>query len=98
MKVRWTLRAERCLFEIGDYIALDDPEAAVRWIRRLRERVRKAARMPGTGRAVPEIQRADIREVLLGHYRIIYRVAERALVVLFVIEGHQLIPDHLDRE
>jgi toxin ParE1/3/4 len=93
VKVRWTRKAERCLYEIGDYIALDDPKAAVRWIRQLRDRVRRASALPGTGRVVPELQREDIREVLLRNYRLMYRVDKRELVV---IEGHKLLPDDLD--
>jgi plasmid stabilization system protein ParE len=88
VKVRWSHRAERDLYDIADYIALDDPAAALRWVQRLRERARKAARMPRAGRRVPELARDDLHEVFLGAYRIIYRVEARSIVVLTIIEGH----------
>lgn len=93
MKLRWSYQAERDLYEIGDYIALDDPAAAASWIERLQERARRAARMPSSGRHVPESDDEDVREVFLGTYRIIYRVLRDGILVLAVIEGHQLLRD-----
>lgn len=53
--------------------------------------------MPGTGRVVPEYGREDVREVLLGNYRIIYAVRADALYVITVLEGHrQLRTDEID--
>jgi toxin ParE1/3/4 len=96
VKLRWSARALTDLIEIADYIALDDIVAARRWINRLRDRARKATVMPGAGRKVPELDRDDIREVFAGTYRIIYRINQRELVVVTVVEGHQLLPDRVD--
>ena len=90
MKLRWTSRARRDLLAISRYIARDDPSAARQWIERLRKRSRKAAATPLAGRVVPEIQRADIREVFVRTYRIVYRVHEDSIDVLTVFEGHRL--------
>ncbi len=92
MKLRWTGRARRDLLEIGRYIARDDPEAARRWIQRLRTRAHGAAEHPLSGRTVPEFQRDDIREVFLKTYRIVYLVREETVDVLTVFEGHRLLP------
>ena len=96
MKLRWSARSLTDLIEIADYIALDDLDAARRWVTRLRDRARKAAAMPGAGRKVPELDRDDIREVFAGTYRIIYRIDHRELVVVTVVEGHQLLPEKID--
>lgn len=93
MRVRWSAQAERDLYEIGDYIALDDPTAAAAWIERLQERARRAAHMPSSGRHVPESDDENVREVFLGNYRIVYRVQRDGILVLTVIEGHQLLRD-----
>ena len=90
--VRWTQRAAKDLIAIGDYIASDDPGAARRFVERLRRRARDAARTPLAGRQVPELRRDDVREVLLGSYRIVYRVARGGIEVLTVFEGHRLLP------
>ena len=94
MKLRWTARARRDLSAIGRYIARDDPVAARRWLERLRARARSAAKKPRVGRVVPELQREDLREVLLRTYRIVYRVREDAIHVLTVFEGHRLLREH----
>ena len=91
MRLRWTLQARDDLRAIRRFIARDKPEAARRWVQRLRERARAAARMPDSGRAVPELQLPDVREVILGGYRIVYRVERRDVVVLTVFEGHRLL-------
>jgi plasmid stabilization system protein ParE len=95
MGVRWSDGAELDLYEIGDYIALDDPIAAERWIDRLRDRARRAALMPNGGRRVPEIDEEDVREVFLGNYRIVYRIESGGIMVLAVLEGHRRLS--LDR-
>ncbi len=91
MRLRWSDRAGAELKDIGRYIRRDNPEAARKWVARLRQRARAAARSPLAGRVVPEFGRDEIREVLLGNYRIVYRVEEKALTVLTVFEGHRLL-------
>ena len=92
MRLRWTARARKDLLEIAGYIARDDPAAARRWVERLRDRARRAAELPMSGRVVPEIGRPDIREVFVRNYRIVYRVLEVEVHVLTVFEGHRLLP------
>jgi len=91
VKLRWTARARSDLFAIGRYIARDNPEVARRWVARLRERARAAARRPVAGRIVPELNRPDIREVLLRSYRLVYRLKDDSVHVLTVFEGHRLL-------
>jgi toxin ParE1/3/4 len=92
MRVRWTGQALEDLKGIAAFISADSPEAASRWVGRLKERARKAAPMPYSGRKVPELDRDDIREVLLGNYRIVYRIYPKFIDILTVFEGHRLFP------
>ncbi len=85
--------AEHDLREIAAYIGRDDRVAARRWLQKLRARARSAARAPKAGRKVPEYDREDLREVLLGAYRLGYRLSATDVVLLFVIEGHQRLRD-----
>jgi toxin ParE1/3/4 len=89
MKLRWTGRARRDLIEIGRYIARDKPGAARRWVERLRSTAKKAAKQPLAGRRIPELGNDNVREVLLGQYRIVYQIQKREIRVLTVIEGHR---------
>jgi plasmid stabilization system protein ParE len=89
--LRWTERAAADLIAIGGYIAADDPAAARVWVEKLRLRAAKASKLPRSGRVVPEVGRADVREVLLRTYRIVYRIVDGGIVVLTVFEGHRLL-------
>ena len=95
MKLRWSDRARRDLLRIGRYIARDDPAAARLWVERLRNKAQMASRNPNMGRIVPEYSRPDLREVVQGRYRIVYKVSEEACTILTVFEGHRLIPEDL---
>ncbi len=88
--IRWTERAVADLIAIGEYIAIDKPDAARRWVERLRHQAELAAQVPLAGRRVPEIARDDVRETFLRKYRIVYRVDADGITVLTVFEGHRL--------
>jgi len=93
MKLFWTETAKQDLLTIKKYISIDSPVAAKRWVQRLRERARNALHAPLAGRAVPELSRDDIRELIEGNYRVVYQVFADRLVILTVFEGHQLFPE-----
>jgi hypothetical protein len=44
---------------------------------------------------VPELGRDDLREVLIGNYRIVYEVHREESRILTVFEGHHLLPKSL---
>jgi plasmid stabilization system protein ParE len=90
--IRWSSRASADLVEIGDYIARRDPEAAARFVGELMDRVLVLADEPRSGRLVPEIGDESIRELILGNYRIVYRLAGGEAQVLTVFEGRHLLP------
>ena len=93
--ILWSERARRDLFEIGDFIARDKPGAASKLVREILDAVGRTALFPTSGRIVPEIGRSDIREVILGNYRIVYQLNESTIVVLTVFESHSLIDEFL---
>lgn len=95
-RLRWTQRAVSDLEAIDAYIAADDPDAAERWIGRLMEHASKAAWTPYAGRAVPELRRTEIRELMLRSYRIVYRIQGEEIHVLTVFEGHRLFPEDVN--
>ncbi len=96
MTLRWTKRSRRDLIEIGRHIARDKPEAARRWVERLRQGACVAAKKPRVGRRVPEVGRDDLREVLVGNYRIVYEIHRAEIRILTVFEGHRLLPPLID--
>lgn len=93
--ISWTHRARRDLFEIGDFIARDKPEAASRWVARIIEAVERSTLFPASGRIVPEVDREDIREIIVDHYRIVYQSRSNQIIVLTVFEGHRMLIDSM---
>ena len=89
MRVVWSPRAIRRVVEAADFIALDKPDAARRWAEATFAAVERLAEFPHSGRVVPELRRREIREVIHGSYRIIYRVGEEDVFILTVRHGAQ---------
>lgn len=89
MKVLWTDQAFERLAEIEEHIARDDQATAERFIDRLIDRSQALADHPGLGRILPELLGSELRELVEGNYRIVYRSQGDTVVVLTVFEGHR---------
>ncbi|MFC1233790.1 type II toxin-antitoxin system RelE/ParE family toxin [Vibrio sp. F74] len=72
MKVVWSPLALEKLGDAAEFIALDDPEAARNWINEIFDKADLLGTLPEMGRMVPEMPHTQYREILFGHYRIIY--------------------------
>jgi len=92
--IRWTQRARRDVLEIGDFIARDKPEAAARWAGRIIDTVGRLAAFPRSGRPVLEIERNDLREIVLDSYRIVHQIRGEEVIVLTVFDGHMRLDQH----
>jgi plasmid stabilization system protein ParE len=73
VRVSWSPLADEQVDEVVAYVAADDQAAALTWLEHLLEQVASLARFPDSGRIVPELQRDDLRELIVGSYRVIYR-------------------------
>ena len=94
-RVVWSERAAREVTAIWEYIAQDSPEDAARWAEGTVATGSEIGAMPLAGRRVPEVGRDDVREVIRGTYRIMYRVTAHRVDILAVREGHRLFPPDL---
>jgi len=92
VKVVWLPLAIDRVYEIAEYIALDNPVAAANWVEDIFAKVKPLAEFPEIGRIVPELGRGDIKELIFGNYRIIYRVSA-SIAVLTVRHSKQLLLD-----
>jgi toxin ParE1/3/4 len=72
-----------------DYIAAERPSAALRWLDDVMTQTRSLAQFPDRGRIVPELQRPEIREVLVDSYRIPYRRDDGQVTVLAVLHDRR---------
>lgn len=92
MKVCWTDEALGHLDAIHDYIARNSEIYARRMVDRLTSRSKQIGRFPQSGRMVPEYHDVDIREVIEGPYRIIYRILSKQIDVVAVMHSARLLP------
>lgn len=73
-KIRWTVGARRDLHEIINYIADDSPAYAINFAERIILAVDRLETFPKLGRIVPEYQDTNVRELIVGNYRVVYRI------------------------
>jgi len=95
LKVRWTPEAEDERLEIGEYIALDNPRAAIRIDALLETAVLKLADFPRIGR--PGVV-AGTRE-LIPHesYRIVYEIRDDGIWIVSIVHtARRWPPDNSD--
>jgi toxin ParE1/3/4 len=89
VKLVWSPLALERLVEIGESLAVEQPIAAGKWVEGAFDAVVRLRRFPLSGRSVPEIRRTDLREVIYGAFRIIYRVDQDRVVVLTIRHARQ---------
>ncbi len=85
--IAWTDESRRWLEDIFEYIAADNPEAAVRTVQGIYERAQVLATFPEIGHCYHASPR-NVRILLYGHYRIAYLVKDDGNIdVLGVFHG-----------
>ena len=89
----WTGPALRNLLEIVQHIKMDKPKAAKRFGKQVKTKVSRLAQFPNSGRIVPEFSISTLREIIVGDYRIIYRIVsrKRKVEILTVFHGAKAI-------
>ncbi len=81
--------AEADLEDILEYIARDKPDAALRWVQRIRERCELIADNPEIGERRPEFRTGEFRSSLVGKYVIFYRAVSGAIEIARVVRGER---------
>jgi len=87
--LRWTEQAVTQLGAIAEYVAVSSPVYAEQVVDRVVRRLAQAQQFSESGRAVPEYQSAEIRELVEFPYRLIYRVQPDAIEVLAILHGRR---------
>ena len=91
VKVRWTPQAADDLDAIAEFIGKDSEHYASLFVMDALEVVERLVHMPRIGRVVPEINDPSIRVIILGNYRIIYRLHTELAEILTVYHGARLL-------
>lgn len=85
VRINWTFQARDDLRNIADYISKDSKRYAKLQVVRLKNKTHLLKSHIRIGRIVPEIDIENIRELIEGNYRIIYKiVSEKQIDILTV--------------
>ena len=90
-QVRWTRQALDDLDAVCLFIARDAPQIAAVFADRAFRATDRLADYPRSGRIVSELDVEHIREIILGNYRLIYRIREDQVQVVTVHHGARLL-------
>jgi plasmid stabilization system protein ParE len=93
VKLIWTLGAVRDLEQIHAYIAGDAPRYADVVAARIVDAFERLTEFPQSGRVVPELGRADVRELIQGAYRLVYLLRGDRAEILAIHHGARRFPD-----
>ena len=91
MKLVWTKESLTRLKEIEEYIAADNPHAALTFIDKIISLAESLSQNSEKGRIIPELSITQIREILFKNYRIVYLLKKNSIEILTVFEGHRLL-------
>ena len=83
----WAPAALDDIDAIAEYIARDSADQAAVLATRLIEATDRLARFPLSGRVIPEIANPSCREIIVGCYRIMYRVENEDIWITGVVHG-----------
>lgn len=90
-EIKWTIQALDDVQAIAGYIARDSAHYAQLFATKIFDTVTRIGFFPESGRVVPEINHPDIREIILGNYRIIYRLKADSVEIITVYHGARLL-------
>lgn len=87
VKIIWTDAAIQDLVDIGEYIHNDSPKYAELTVSRLFDAPFILTHHPNSGKMVPEFSSPTIRELILGSYRIIYRIVNYERIDILTVHN-----------
>jgi len=99
-RVRIARTAELDLEEIWGFIAADSQDEADKFVQRLEAQIDTLERFPERCPMIPEneLLGTHYRHLLLGNYRLIYRIAGKTVFVMRVIHGARLLDARMFEE
>lgn len=85
VRIKWTIQAKEDLKGIAKYIALDSAKYAKLQVARIKIRTQILKTHIRIGKITPEINNPDIRELVEGNYRIIYKIKSEKKISIITI-------------
>lgn len=95
VEVNWSEQALNDVTAIAEYIALDSATYARLQTNLFFDRAEILAFQPYAGREVPELNKPEIRELIIGNYRMIYSVvSDLRIDILTVHHSRRLLSNN----
>lgn len=94
----WTEPALTDLEVIADYIALDKPAAAKRYVQRVFAAVDRLERFPNSGSIPPEIPDLPFRQIVVPPCRVFYRAEKGHVFILYVMRSEKFFREEILEE
>lgn len=91
VKLIWTDLAIDDLKSIHDYISLDSRVYARRQVSKIIKRVEQLQLQPQSGRIVPEFSNENIRELIEGNYRLVYKIIEDKIFIVRIHHSARIL-------
>ena len=91
MKIIWSPLALQRLEEIMDYISIDSYVNAEKFTGSIIQKVELLFEFPNFGWIVPELNNSDFRELIIGNYRIIYKLFQNNIHILFLRHSKRML-------
>jgi len=98
--VYWSLFAQDDLHSIIEFIEIDSKQNAFKVYETIKKNCIKIEQHPNVGRIPPELKELNIetyRELIIQNWRVIYRVGNKEIFILAVIDSRRDIDDSLLR-
>lgn len=97
-EVIWVDSVKNELLEIIEYIAVENKNSAKKVYQNIKRKADSLSAMPYKGRIIPEFKQFEInlyREVIESPWRIMYRIQDKTVVVITIIDGRRDVEDIL---
>lgn len=83
-KVIWTDRCLQRLEDICEYIELDSIKYSEQFAKEIFEKEELIRNNPKIGKIVPDYEIEEYRQIIVGHYRLIYMIDEKSIQMITV--------------
>lgn len=90
-RLAWTYRATRDLNEIAEFVAYDNPEAALRLVGRIYAHVEQLEQHPKSGSVVPEHPHSEYRQIVEPPCRVFYKINGETVYVVHVMRSERIL-------
>ena len=90
-KLRWHPEAVNDLEAICRYIAKDSQNYAILFAEKIFSIAERISRFPLSGRIVPEYKQKNIREIIYGNYRVVYRIKNDIIEIATITHGARIM-------